>query len=125
MNVVDSSGWIEYFTDGPNASFFADPIEDTENLVVPSMCLLEVFRWVLRRRDETAALEAIATMRQGEVVDLGGEVALLAGRFGVELGLPPADSVIYATAQRSGATTWTQDSDFKELSEVRFVAPGA
>lgn len=122
MNVVDSSGWIEYFTDGPNASFFADPIEDTENLVVPSMCLLEVFRWVLRRRDETAALEAIATMRQGEVVDLGGEVALLAGRFGVELRLPLADSVIYATAQRSGATTWTQDSDFETLPQVRYVA---
>lgn len=122
MNVVDSSGWIEYFTDGPNASFFADPIEDTESLVVPSMCLLEVFRWVLRRRDETAALEAIATMRQGEVVDLGGEVALLAGRFGVELGLPLADSVIYATAQRSGATTWTQDSDFETLPQVRYVA---
>lgn len=122
MNVVDSSGWIEYFTDGPHASFFADPIEDTENLVVPSMCLLEVFRWVLRRRDETAALEAIATMRQGEVADLGGEVALLAGRFGVELGLPLADSVIYATAQRSGATTWTQDSDFETLPQVRYVA---
>lgn len=123
MNVVDSSGWIEFFTGGPNAPFFTDPIEDTERLIVPSVSLLEVFRWVLSRRDETAALQAAATMRQGAVVDLDGEIALLAGKLGIEFSLPLADSVIYATAQRVGATTWTQDSDFEELAEVRYKPP--
>ena len=125
MNVVDSSGWIEFFTEGSNASVFGEPIENLDQLIVPSITLLEVFKFVLRGKDETAAFEVIAAMRQGQVIDLDGELALLAGKFGVELGLPLADSVIYATAQRSGAVVWTQDSDFRGLPDVEYVAPGA
>lgn len=124
MNVVDSSGWIEFFTDGVNVSVFGEAIDDLDQLVVPSITLLEVFEFVLRGKDETSALEAIASMRQGQVIDLDGELALLAGKFGVDHGLPLADSVIYATAQRSGAVVWTQDSDFQDLPDVRYVAPG-
>ncbi|MFP3947412.1 MAG: type II toxin-antitoxin system VapC family toxin [Longimicrobiales bacterium] len=123
MNVVDSSGWIEYFTAGSNASFFADPIEMLEALVVPSISLLEVFKFILRRRDESSALEAIAAMRQGTVVDLDGEIALLAAEWGVEESLPLADSVIYATALREGAIVWTQDRDFRGLPHVRYIEP--
>lgn len=122
MNVVDSSGWIEYFTEGPNASFFADPLEHVDELVVPSVVLLEVFRFILRKRDESSGLEAVSAMRQGRVVDLDGETALLAASLGVEHSLPLADSVIYASARRVGATVWTQDADFRELPDVRFVS---
>lgn len=125
MNVVDTSGWIEFFTEGPNATVFGEAIADLDRLIVPSITLLEVFKFVLRRKDETSAVEVIASMRQGQVIDLDGELALLAGKFGVDHGLPLADSVIYATAQRSGAVVWTQDSDFQDLPDVKYLAPEA
>lgn len=121
MNVVDSSGWIEFFTDGLNAEFFSEPLSDPESLIVPTISILEVFKFVLRHRGETDALQAVAAMRRGEVVDLDGELALLAAQLGIEKGLPLADSVIYATAQRIGAVLWTQDEDFVDLDDVQFV----
>ena len=125
MNVVDTSGWIEFFTEGTNATVFGEAIADLDRLIVPSITLLEVFEFVLRRKDETSAVQVIASMRQGQVIDLDGELALLAGKFGVDHGLPLADSVIYATAQRSGAVVWTQDSDFQDLPDVKYLAPEA
>lgn len=120
MNVVDSSAWLEYFADGPNASFFAEPIEDIETLVVPTLSLFEVFKRVLRQRDESAALEVAAVMQQGTVVKLEATIALNAARLSVELRLPLADSVIFATARQYGAELWTQDSDFEGIEGVRY-----
>ena len=99
MNVVDSSAWLEYFADGPNASYFAEPIEDVEALVVPTSSLFEVFKRVLQQRDESTALEAAAVMQQGTIVNLEATIALNAARLSAELGLPLADSVILATAR--------------------------
>ena len=113
MNVVDSSAWLEYFADGPNASFFAEPIEDVEALVVPTLSLFEVFKRVLQQRDESTALEAAAVMQQGTIVNLEATIALNAARLSAELGLPLADSVILATARQYGAELWTQDADFE------------
>jgi predicted nucleic acid-binding protein len=120
VNVVDSSAWLEYFAGGPNASFFAAPIEQTDELVVPTLCLFEVFKRVLQQRDDNDALQAVAVMQQGTVIDLDAPLALDAARLGVEHGLPMADSVILATARRFDATLWTQDSDFKRLDDVRY-----
>ncbi len=120
MNVVDSSAWLEYFADGPNASFFAEPIEDIETLVVPTLSLFEVFKRVLQQRDESTALEAAAVMQQGTVVELEATIALNAARLSVELGLPLADSVILATARQYGAELWTQDADFDGIDGVRY-----
>jgi predicted nucleic acid-binding protein len=120
-NLVDSSGWIEYFTNSANADFFASPIEDRENLVVASLSLLEVFKWVLREQGETAALQATALMQQGEIVDLDATLALHSAKLGVQLKLPLADSVLYATAQVFGATLWTQDAHFEGLPGVRYT----
>ena len=120
MNVVDSSAWLEYFADGPNASFFADPIEDVEALVVPSICLFEVFKRVLQQRDENAALRVIAAMQQGTVVGLGAEIAVSAAALSVDQKLPLADSVILATARTYGAELWTQDADFEGMEGVLF-----
>ena len=78
MNVVDSSGWLEYFADGPNAEFFAAAVERVSELVVPSISLYEVFKRVLQQRGEGAALQAVAAMQQGQVVDLDAAVALSA-----------------------------------------------
>ncbi len=121
MNVVDSSGWLEYFADGSNADFFAAGIENVPELVVPSISIYEVFKRVLGQRNEGEALQAVAVMQQGMVVDLDAALALRAARISVDFGLPMADSVILATARAHNATLWTQDSDFASMQGVRYV----
>lgn len=121
MNVVDSSGWLEYFADAANAGFFGKPIADTARLIVPTISLLEVFKRVLQQRGENAALLAVAHMRQGQVVALDTEIALAAAHLGVAHKLPLADSVMLATARRYGATLWTQDADFEGIEGVRYM----
>jgi predicted nucleic acid-binding protein len=120
VNVIDSSAWLEYFAGGPNASFFTAPIEDTDSLVVPSICLYEVFKSFLTQRSEEDALSVLAGMRQGLVVDLNSRLAVDAARLSVEHRLPLADSVILATARAHDAVLWTQDADFNGISGVRF-----
>ncbi|MEW6082853.1 MAG: type II toxin-antitoxin system VapC family toxin [Bacillota bacterium] len=121
MNVVDSSGWLEYFAGGSNAGFFQEPIEDTKQLFVPSISLYEVFKRVLQQRSEGEALQAVAVMLQGKVVELDTRLALSAAALSVDLGLPMADSIILATARTHGAILWTQDVDFKDLDGVRYI----
>jgi toxin FitB len=122
MNVVDSSGWLEYFAAGPNAAAFAKPIQATGSLIVPSLALFEVFKRVMTQRGEDVALEAIALMRQGRVVPLDDSLALDAARLSVEHRLPMADSIILATALAHRATLWTQDADFEHVKGVRYLA---
>jgi toxin FitB len=121
VNVVDSSGWLEYLADAPGADFFAPAIEDTEALLVPTICMLEVARTVFRERGEDMAIQALALMRQARVVDLELEVIRLAARFGKEHRLPLADSVVFATGRLYGAVIWTQDGDFEGLEGVRYT----
>ena len=120
MNVVDSGAWLEYFADGPNASFFAKPIEETPELLVPTLSLFEVFKRVLQQRDENAALHVVAVMQQATVVDLEAVTAVNAARISAELKLPLADSVILATARQYGAELWTQDADFNGIEGVQY-----
>ena len=122
MNVVDSSAWLEFFADGPNARIFAEPLEQADLLLVPSVCLYEVFKTVLRQRGEPAALQAVALMRQGRVVELTERIALLAAELSLQEKLPMADSIILATARLHDAHIWTQDSDFEGLENVTYVA---
>jgi predicted nucleic acid-binding protein len=121
MNLVDSSGWLEYFADGRNAKFFAPALEDTENLLVSTINIYEVFKKVLQQRGEDAALQAAALMHQGAVVELTSPIAMDAARLSAELKLPMADSLILATARNYGATLWTQDDDFEDLPYVKFT----
>ena len=121
MNIVDSSGWLEYFANGANADFFAPAIEDAEQLVVPSMSIYEVFKRVLQQREESDAVRAIAVMEQGTVADLTSSLALIAARLSLQHRLPLADSVILATARAHTATLWTQDADFRGIEGVRHI----
>jgi len=121
VNVVDSSGWLEYFAGGPNAGFFADVLSKTDELVVPTVSIYEVFTWVARERDESKAVMAVALMQQGIVVDLSVHLSLEAARTSASLGLPMADSIILATARSADATLWTQDIDFAKVDGVRYV----
>lgn len=120
MNVVDSSGWLEYFAGGPNAGFFAPAVEDLKRLVVPSVCLYEVFKSILRQVGKGEALEKTAAMRQGVMADLDASLAFRAAALGLEHRLALADSIVLATARMYQAVLWTQDSDFAKLPRVKF-----
>lgn len=120
-NVVDSSGWLEYFANATNANFFAPAIEDTENLIVPTISILEVFKHVLRAFSEKHAFESIEGMLQGKVIDLNVELSLNAAKLGTQHKIPLADSIILATGITYNATIWTQDADFKGLPNVKYI----
>jgi len=122
VNVVDSSGWLEYFAGGPNANFFAKPIEATAELVVPTLSLYEVFKKIAQQRGEGDALQAVAVMQQGKVVELSSTLALSAAKVSMQLSMPMADSVMLATARAADAVLWTQDADFATVPGVRYVA---
>ena len=121
MNVVDSSGWLEYFADGPNANFFAPAIENVRELIIPSISLYEVFKRILQQRSEDEALQAVAIMQQGQVVDLDMTLALSAAKTSTELKIPMADSIILVTARAYDATVWTQDEDFEGIDGVQYI----
>ncbi len=120
MNVIDSSAWLSYFAGDANSVKFAEGIEDLDSLLVPSITLTEIFKHVLRNRDEEAALTVIAHMEQGRVIVLDAELAIAAASYGIKHKLPLADSIIFATAQKYNATIWTQDIDFKGLPNVKY-----
>jgi predicted nucleic acid-binding protein len=125
MNLVDSSAWLEYFADGPNAQFFAAPIENTAELIVSTINVYEVFRRVLLQRDENAALRAVAAMEQGRLIEVDEAIALHAAQLAVQHKLPMADSLILATARAYDAVLWTQDADFDGIEGVRYRAKRA
>ena len=122
MNVVDSSGWLEYFADAPNAEKFAPGIQRTRELVVPTLSIYEVFKRVLQQRSETEALRAVALMLQGRVVDLNTTIALIAVKLSAALKLPMADSIMLASAREYQATLWTQDADFEGMEGVKYFS---
>ncbi len=121
MNIVDSCGWLEYFADGPNANFFAPPIEKPKNLIVPSICIFEVFKRIYQQRNEDEALQAIALMHQGETVAIDDSSALYAAKLSLDNNLPMADSLILAIARIKKATIWTQDKDFEKIEDIKYI----
>lgn len=120
MNIVDSCGWLEYFSDGPNAHKFAPPLHDASALIVPAITIYEVFKVVLRERGENGALQAVSVMQKGTVVDITMRLAMAASVLSLKYNLPMADSLILATAQDHQATVWTQDADFRDLPGVKY-----
>jgi len=123
--VVDSSGWLEFFADGPNAAAFTEPLATPADLIVPVITIYEVFKVVMRQRGENSALQAVALMRQGTVVDLDEPTALLAAKLSLTYKTPMADSIILATAQQHQAQLWTQDDDFENIPGVRYFSKTA
>jgi predicted nucleic acid-binding protein len=120
MNVVDSSAWLEYLAAGPNASFFSEPIENIAELIVPAICLYEVFKRIVQQRSENEALQVVAVMQQGKVVELDSRIALSAARISLDKRLPMVDSVMLATARMNNAVLWTQDSHFEGIENVKY-----
>lgn len=120
MNIVDSSGWLAYFADEPNAKHFLTPLNDAASLVVPTVTIYEVFKVVLRESNENDALQAAVAMQKGTVVDLTATLAIAASKLSLEHNLPMADGIILATAKEFNAILWTQDSDFKNINDVKY-----
>ena len=120
MNIIDSSAWLSYFADEPTAAHFYAPIQELESLVVPVICIYEVFKVVLRESSENEALQAIAAMQKGTVVDLTARLAIAASKLSLQHKLPMADSIILATAKHYNATIWTQDIDFQSIPGVNY-----
>jgi len=121
MNLVDSSGWLEYFSDGKNAPFFAPAIEDSERLLVPTICIYEVCKRIMIQRGENAALIHIGDMHHGKIIDFNTSIALVAAKLSWDFKIAMADSIVLATAQTYHATLWTQDSDFIDFEDVKFI----
>lgn len=122
MNLIDSSGWLEYFADGPNAKKYIEPLDALEDLIVPTICLNEVFKVVLRERDEDSAIQAIAIMKQGKIIELSQDIALQAAKMSLNFKLPMADSIILATAVKYEAVVWTQDADLEGKPFVKYFS---
>jgi len=120
MNIIDSSGWLEYFSDGPSAKHYLPPLNDTSSLIVPVITIYEVFKVVLRESGENEALQAVAAMQKGKVVDLTANIAMNASKLSLQHNLPMADSIILATAQTYRCVIWTQDSDFQNIEGVNY-----
>jgi len=121
MELVDSSGWLEYLTDGPTAQFFTRPLQQADKLVTPTICLYEVFKRVYLEFGEEQALKAVGCMSAGEIVDLNRQIAIDAAHLSVELKLAMADSIILATARAYEATLWTQDAHFQGIEGVQYI----
>jgi predicted nucleic acid-binding protein len=125
VNLVDSSAWLEYFADGPNATFFAPAIEKSTELIVPTIVVFEVYKRIRQQRNAHAALEAVATLRHGRIVDLTTALAVVAAGISQSEKVPMADSIIIATARAENAIIWTQDADFEKMDRVKFRAKKA
>ena len=121
-NIVDSCGWLEYFSDGKNAGFFAPAIENIKDLIVPAICVYEVFKRVCQQRSETEALKAVSAMGDGSIVGIDGDCAITAAKLSLDHGIPMADSIVLAVAHAHEATVWTQDVDFKDIQGVKYIA---
>lgn len=123
MNVVDSSAWLEYLAGGPNSEEFRAAICDPESLLVPSITIYEVFKRVSQQRGVGPALQAVALMRQGKMIELDADLAIAAADVSIEHQLPMADSIILASARRHEAVVWTQDADFEGMPDAEYRPP--
>ena len=122
MNVVDSSGWIEYFIDTAGADNFAGAIEKTDQLIVPALSFFEVHRFLSRTVDAAQRDTCLDVMRRSTVINLNMERAIAASNIAQKYRLDMADAVMYSIAREFKATFWTQDLDYKNLPGVRYHA---
>ena len=121
MTIVDSSGWIEHLTDGPLAHVYEEHLA-APDLLVPTIVMYEVYRFMRREVSEGWAIIVAGRMRAARVVSLDDQLALKAADFSVQHGLAMADAVIYATARDCEATLVTGDADFAGLPGVEYIA---
>jgi predicted nucleic acid-binding protein len=125
MNVVDSSGWIEFFKAGANGLVFKPVIEDRHQLLVPTIALFEVHKVLSRSLPADLVKRCLDVMRLGRVLDLTDSRAIAASQVAAKHKLAMADAAMYSMAQEFGASFWTQDANYAGLDGVHYCAkPG-
>ncbi len=122
MNVVDSSGWIEFFQAGANGPIFKPVIEDRAHLLVPTISLFEVHRVLSRKLPSELVTACLDAMRLGTVLDLSERRAIVAAETAARHKLALADAAMYSMALEHGASLWTQDAGYQGLPSVRYFA---
>lgn len=122
MNLVDSSGWIEFFQAGPNGPVFKPVVEDRHHLLVPTIALFEVHKVLSRSLPEDLVARCLDVMRLGRVLDLTASRAIAASQVATQHRLTLADAAMYSMAREFGATFWTQDIDYQGLAGVQYCA---
>ena len=119
---MDSSGWLEFFTDGPLAAEYATFLKDTTKIITPTIVLYEVYKKIRRERTEEEALLAVSLMNRTTVVALDESIALSAADLSLKHSLPMADAIVYATAIEKDSSVVTSDSHFRGLERVVLLA---
>jgi predicted nucleic acid-binding protein len=121
MVIVDSSGWIEYFTSGRQAAAYQKHLKDPRTVITPTIILYEVYKKIKREISEEAALEAVSAMKQSKVVPLTESISLLAADLSIKHSLPMADAIVYASALEMDCTVITSDGHFKGLDKAVLI----
>lgn len=122
--VVDSSGWVEFLWGEPNCGPFLEAMRRADPLVIPAVCIYEVYKATLTRVDLETANDAVVIMREHAFVQpLDESLAIAAARLSAQSGLAMADAMIFETALRHRAELWTLDADFEGMPGVHYVAP--
>ena len=121
MTLIDSSGWIEFFTDGPLASSYGSHLKELKNIVTPTVVLYEVYKVIKRQRSEEEALAAAAQMGKTHLVPLTDAIALTAADVSLAHGIAMADAIVYATAVTEKAKVLTSDEDLSDLPGVTYL----
>lgn len=121
MNLVDSSGWLEFFTDGPLASKYSHYLEEPQELVVPTLVIYEVYKKIKKERTEEEALLSIAHMGKAKIIVLDDTLAMSAADVSLKYSLSMADAIIYATSLQENAKLITSDIHFSQLNNVVFL----
>ena len=116
--MIDSSGWIEFFADGPHAEEFASRLRNVTKVLTPTIAIYEVYKWIKRERSEEDALQAVATMKRTRILELTEELALTAADLSLAHGLAMADSMMLAAARAHGAQLVTTDTGFEGIEGV-------
>jgi predicted nucleic acid-binding protein len=119
--VVDSSGWVEFFTDGPLAADYFARLKNSDAVATPVIVIYEVYKRLKRDLSEDEALIAVSAMQRTRVVPVSQELALLAADLSLEHGLAMADAFVLATARSFRAELVTSDADFQSIPDVTFL----
>jgi predicted nucleic acid-binding protein len=122
--IIDSYGWIEYFSEGKSAKEYAGYIENAnpQNFISPTIILFEVYKKILSVYNEEKAMEAAAHIKYAtKLIDLSDNLAISAAETSLNQKLPMADAIILTTAKNYNAQVITSDSHFKGLDSVIFI----
>jgi len=121
MNLIDSSGWFEYFIDSPYARHFIPVIENTEELIVSPLNYFEIYKRIRGVFGDDEANRAVGFLKNGRVIDINSSIAMHAAILSKIHHLHMADSILLATAQSEEAVLWTMDAYFKDIPGVQYI----